>query len=168
MVRGRKGDAGRATHSVLRRSMTRFAALSLLALLILGIGTVLVSRDIAQEEARRDATNRAMGLANGVAAPLVNQDVRDGIPGAAATLALVLHNRIAEGSVQHVKLWSPDGTIIWADRAGLVGARFRQPSAVRALYGTRRASVELSDLDEPENVEEAGEAPLLEVYVGTF
>ncbi|MGY2874412.1 signal transduction histidine kinase [Marmoricola sp. URHA0025 HA25] len=146
--------------------MGRFAALSMLALVILGFGSFAVSQDIAEAEARRDAEARATGIANGTAAPLVNAAVRAGTPGAAATLGLVLRNRIAEGSVRHVKLWAADGTVIWADHTALVGLRFEQPPAVRALFGTHDTTVELSELGEPENVAEAGEAPLLEVYVG--
>jgi len=167
MVRGKRGDLATGSRSVLRRSMTRFASLSMVALLFLGVGIVLVSRDIAEEEARRDALNRARGLANGAAAPLVNGRVRDRVPGAAATLDLVMRNRIAEGSIRHIKLWTRDGTVFWSDQPGLIGSRFRQPSEVRALFDTQGAEVELSDLEEPENVDEAAEAPLLEVYVGS-
>jgi signal transduction histidine kinase len=166
MGRGKRHPA--SSGSVIRRSVGRFAALSMLALLILGVGIVLVSRDIAEDEARRDAQSRASGLANGVAAPLVDQSVRAHEPGASATLTLVMSNRIAEGSVRHVILWAADGTVIWSDRASLVGTRFRQRSDVRALFGTHRSTAELSDLEEPENMGQDSEAPLLEVYVGTF
>src|SRR3954462_8971302 len=162
MGRGKGEVVG--SRSVLRRSMIRFAALSMFALLLLGVGTVIVSRDIAQDEAGRDAQNRAMVLANGVAAPLVNRAVRAGTPAAMATLSLVLRNRIAEGSIEHIKLWASDGTVIWADNGAIVGMRFQQPAEIRALSGTRNATSELSDLQDAENVGEADEAPLLEVY----
>src|SRR3954470_8010816 len=167
MSRG-EGSPATSSRSVVRRSMGRFAALSMIALVVLGVGTVVVSRDIAEAEARRDAESRATGLANGIAAPLVNRAVRARTPGAAGTLALVMRNRIAEGAVEHVKVWAVDGTVIWADSERLIGSRFRQPADVRALYGTRRAHIELSDLREPENTSEADEAPLMEVYVGAF
>lgn len=154
--------------SVVRQALLRFTAWSIIALTFLAVGTILVSNHIARDEAVRDARVRGAGIAHGVAAPLVDHRVRAGMPSAVAQLDVAIENRMRDRSVNHVKLWSRDGRVIWSDEEELVGRTFDLPVDVVALFGTDNTVTELSGLDRADNVGDRAEGPLLEVYVGAF
>ena len=61
----------------------------------------------------RDARNRTIGIARGIAAPLVNSEVRQGDPDAMQELDSALRNRMSDGTVSHIVVWDVDGTPIW-------------------------------------------------------
>ncbi|QWZ08707.1 hypothetical protein KRR39_02280 [Nocardioides panacis] len=137
------------------------------ALVILAVGTTLVGGRVAQRQALREARTNASLLAQQVAAPLVNAAVRDGEPAATARLETEMRTRMRDRSLSHIKLWSADGTVLWADETSLTGRRYVLPADVRSLFGTRNVTAEVSGLDRAENVEERDEEELLEVYAGT-
>lgn len=161
------GQGEDALPSVLAPALRRFVAYTLLATLLLVAASVVVADRIAREHALDDAERQGVGLATRIAAPLVDAGVRAGGPGAADQLTTVMDNRMRDGSVQHVKIWNEDGQVIWSDQKEVVGRTFPLPADVSALFTEPGATAELSELDREENVAEAGEGPMLEVYVGT-
>lgn len=156
------------TSSVVRGAMLRFAASAVAAALALSVTTLLVADQIARQRALEDARRQASNLANRLAAPMIDGAVREGLPGAAATLDTVMANRMRDGSVQRVKVWDEDGTILWADAEELVGQVFPMEDSVAVLFGTRDTTAEVSNLDRAENVTERSAGELLEVYAGAF
>ncbi|GAA1479102.1 hypothetical protein GCM10009623_35480 [Nocardioides aestuarii] len=153
--------------SVLAPALRRFALYTLAATLILLVCSVWIAGRLAREHALHDATRQAEGLALRIAAPLIDADVRAGVPGSYDELTLVMDNRMRDGSVRHVKVWGEDGRVIWADEPELVGEGFTLPDEVVALFSNPGTSADLSELSRDENATESGEGPLLEVYVGT-
>src|SRR5687768_5307015 len=101
--------------SVVRKAVLRFLGWSLVALVVVGIATVAVSEHIAEDEALRDARFRGASMAHSVTAPLVDAAVRAGDPDAVSRLETIVQNRMRDGSVNHVKIWSSDGRVIWSD-----------------------------------------------------
>jgi signal transduction histidine kinase len=156
------------TGSVVQRAMLRFAVFTVVATVLLIVATVVLAARLAQNQALRDARVAASAIARTMAAPLVDQAVRTGQPGAASELNTVLGHRMQDGSVRHLKLWASDGTVIWADEKDLVGRRFFLPEDVSSLFGTTEATADVSDLSKPENAGERGHGKLLEVYVGAY
>jgi signal transduction histidine kinase len=152
--------------SVVRAAVLRYVTWSVLVVMVLGVGTLVIGHNLARDGAERDARLRGASIAQTIAAPLVDSQVRAGNPAALRRLGLVLRNRMSDGSIRHMKLWSRDGTLIWSDESALVGNRYPLAADVRELFGTRRVTAELSNLDQPENVGERGEGQLLEVYAG--
>lgn len=152
--------------SVVRTAVLRYVTWSVLVVLALAAGTVILGHNLARDGAVREARQRGATIAETIAAPLVNRRVRAGDPAELRRLSLVLRNRMSDGSVRHMKLWSRDGTVIWSDEQSLVGRRFPLPEDVRGLFGTHDVTAELSELDKAENVGERGEGELLEVYAG--
>ena len=156
------------TSPVVRSAVVRFTVWSLVMLLVLTAGAVLVANKIAQHQALADAREQASAIADKLAAPLVNREVRErGLP-AAERLDTVMMTRMADGSVRHVKLWDETGRVIWSDEDDLVGQRFAMEEDVTELFDTTKATAELSDLSKEENQLEQSEGELLEVYAGTF
>jgi signal transduction histidine kinase len=160
-------DTMSGSRSVVREAVIRFTAWSVVALVVLALGTLFIGGRIARDEALRDARIRGTGLARNIVAPLVNSAVRAHRPGAAKELNHILGNRMKDGSVAHIKLWSRSGEVIWSDETELVGRRFKLEEDERSLFGTDRSIAAVSDLDKAENVGERSEGELLEVYVGT-
>src|SRR3954451_5110787 len=152
--------------STVRGAIYRFAAGSLLVLVVVGLASFVVARDLARDTALKEARVRGAAFARGVGAPLVNSGVRAGDPTQMSRLNEVLRNRLVDGSIVHIKVWDRDGRVLWADEHGLPGHVFRLEPAGAALFGTNRVIAETSDLKDAENVLERSEAPLVEVYSG--
>src|SRR4051794_1426858 len=146
--------------------MYRFAAGSLLVLLVVGLATFVVAKDLARDTALKEARVRGSAFARGVGAPLVNHGVRIGDRTQMSKLNEVLRNRLVDGSIVHIKVWDRTGRVLWADEKGLPGRVFPLEPAVAALFGTNHVIAETSNLSGDENVMERGEAPLVEVYTG--
>ena len=158
-----KEEGGRS-RSIVHRSVLWFLGWSLCAMAVLAVGTVVVATELANDAALREATIRGAAIGRTVAGPLVNHRVRTGGPAERSTLDAVLRNRLDDQTIVHIKLWSRNGTVIWADEKKLVGRTFRLPPEVRKLFGTDAVSANFSDLSENENSAERADAPLLEVY----
>jgi signal transduction histidine kinase len=152
--------------SVLARAIRRFAWAVLLAVVVLGLGSVMLSRQIAREEALRDAQVSASGIARGLVSPQLDAGFRSGRAEGREPLSTVLERRMRDGSIVHLRIWDASGRVLWSDEKELVGRRFVLPKAVRELVGTSRSVAELPDSDRPENGGELVEGELLEVYVG--
>lgn len=152
----------------MREAVVRFAVSSVILLLALILTTVLLASHIARREALRDARARGYAIGNLIAAPQMNANVRAHQQGASDELTDVMRNRMSDGSVIHVKLWSQDGEVLWSDEKELVGQRFPLEDDVRKLFGTRQVIAEVSDLSKAESVSERSLGERIEVYAGTL
>lgn len=161
------GGGGTSGPSVVRAAMVRFALLSLLSGLVVTLGAVVAADQFARARAVTDARTRAVNLTERLAAPLVDGAVREGVPGAADQLTRVLTNRMRDGSVTHLRLWSEDGRVIWADEPELIGRTTSPvPENMAALFGTHDTYAGGTELS---GVMVGGEeTESLEVYVGAF
>jgi signal transduction histidine kinase len=163
----------RRQKSAVRQALFRFAASSMVLLLVLMLAIVLLADRIATQEALRDARVRGFTIGNLIAAPLVNARVRARVPGASENLTAVMRNRMGDGSMIHVTLWDKNGVVIWSDEKGLVGRQFALTSAVKAQFGTQAVTAEVCDLSEPQYrfsaqySRDRNLGELLQVYAGT-
>jgi len=144
----------------------RYVLSSLVVMLVVAAGSVLLARALAADLALEDASVRSSSFAQGVVAPLLSAQARNGNAAAMQAIDVLMTSRIADGTIEHAKLWDGDGRVIWSDERDLIGQRFALEPEDAALLGTRRVSAKLSDLSKPENIRERGDGPLLEVYVG--
>ncbi len=144
-----------------------FVICSLSFLLVLVAATFVLADMIARHSALEAASDEAAAISGLLAAPLLNQEVRDGDPEAMVRLDTALRQRLIDGSVRHMKLWDGQGRVIWSDEKALVGRTFELEESVSALLGTEDVVAELSDLSRTENdLEDQQQEELLEVYVG--
>lgn len=168
---GRLGRPGRpdvdsTTAAATRTALVRFVALSVATLLLLAVGAVVVGERIAKQWAIDDARLRGAAVATVIAGSLVDQKVRAGNPEALGRLGTVLRGAMAHGGIEHVKVWTPEGQVLWSDEDAVTGQRFPLDPAVERLFGTDGVTAELSTLDKAENTAERAEGELLEVYAG--
>ncbi|WP_157538389.1 MULTISPECIES: sensor histidine kinase [unclassified Nocardioides] len=150
-----------------RRALVEFVVCVLLSTVVVSLATLAVAERMSEKIAISEARTRGEAFTNGVAAPLVNTEVRAGDPAATAIFSDVMRNRLDAGSIVHMKLWGTDGTVLWSDETALIGRTFDLEEPVRDLAGGSFAHAELSSLDQPENELEPESGKLLEVYVGT-
>jgi two-component system NarL family sensor kinase len=127
------------------------------------IGGYFALRSVTIQEAERDTRERVQ-----VEGRLVETALTDGVlQGDARALRQLddlVQGQILGESVVRVKLWRPDGTILYSDEPRLIGQRFALGEDEAELLETGGADAELSDLAEPENRYERQEGKLLEAH----
>ncbi|MFS0734615.1 histidine kinase [Microbacterium sp. 1P10UB] len=102
-------------------------------------------------------------LAEAVVQPAVTDALADGDPAAAEALDALVRSRVLGDEVTRVKIWSPEGEVLYADEPQLIGRTFPLDEAQREALSDPQTRADISDLDEAENEFETG-GRLLEVY----
>jgi two-component system, NarL family, sensor kinase len=146
------------------RVVGRFVVANLIAVALLMAGSVWASGAAAREEAIEDALHRTDHLATLVVEPALDERLAAGDPAAVAALDEVLRDRLDDADVLRVKIWTPDGRIVYSDEPRLIGwTKEIGEDELEALEdgGTRAG---LSDLSQEENRFERSAGELLEVY----
>ncbi len=89
----------------------------------------------------------------------------DGDPAAVARMDRAVIGRVTAGSLVRVKLWTPEGQIVYSDQHGLIGASYPLAEDEQEVLRDNTVAAELSDLSAPENRFERDPGRLLEVYL---
>ena len=147
---------------------TRRVAVPLLAALAavvvaLALGAV-AARRLAEAEAVRDAAERADLIVKTAMQPVLTDRLVAGDPTALRELNQVVRQRVRGPRVVRVKLWRPEGVVLYADEPRLVGKTFELSDDEREALADGRTHAEVTDLNQPENGYESGHGKLLEVY----
>src|SRR4051812_20820671 len=146
-------------------AVAKFAVTAFLAVVLIGVGGVVVIRHVARDEALREAREFSRVAGRGIAEPLVTPGVLRGDPAALARLDRAVHRRILGGGVVRVKIWAPDGRIVYSDAPRLIGMRYRLGADEREALQTDGVYADASDLSRPENRYERRYHRLVEVYL---
>lgn len=147
----------------LARPLVAFALLGLLVLVMVAASGIVVIRRLATEQ----ALNEARQLTD-VSARVVERRVNDGLVTGDA-LALGAVARVVTDAVLHepivrVKIWTRDGTIVYADDPRLIGDTYSLGADDLEVLDHGGTVAEVSDLNRPENRFERTYGELLEVY----
>ena len=143
-----------------------FALLSAAAVALLGLALAGVETSHERSTAQRDAAASAQLLVQvGLQPHIQRSDMDTGLrPDAIAQLDSAFQAGLADGQLVRIKLWSPDGQVLYSDQHELIGQRFPiEDDLQESLDGELTADV--SHLDKAENVDERQFGELLEVYV---
>jgi signal transduction histidine kinase len=151
---------------VVGRALVQHAAISLLALLVVGAATAIICVRLVQSDALRQAETGGGAIADRVVAPLVTQGVYDGDLTALRNLDQRVRERMADDTIQRVKVWSPDGVIIYCDDPRQIGLKFPLDTDDKAALESGGVDSDISDLRKSENVLDHGFGESLEVYAG--
>lgn len=157
---------GFADRPELRRAIGWFLILNAVAIALVAGAAVAWSSVQARTHAIRTATEAARAIAEELITPLCTPSLRRGEQEAVETLDRVVRSRMRDGSITRIKLWSPDGQVLYSDSANLIGRTFLLNDEERALLGTDRSGAEISDLARPEHQDEVPAGRLVEVYLG--
>ncbi|HYH33612.1 MAG TPA: ATP-binding protein [Nocardioides sp.] len=150
--------------AVARSPMVQFMALGLLLFLVLAVVSDRLTDRAAEDESLGDARATTWILAHSVVEPSLTEELVAGDPGAIDRFDREVLGRLLVGDVRRIKMWAPDGTIVYSDQTELIGERFELGGAERRILREGGTDAEVSALDEPENRLEAGETGLVEVY----
>jgi two-component system NarL family sensor kinase len=145
------------------RPVVVFVLLGTLALVLVAASGLLVVRRLADEQALKEARQLTE-----LSARAVQQQVTDGlVTGNAPSLAAVtsvVHTAVLHEPVVRVKIWSPDGTIVYSDEPRLIGDHYELGQEDLDVLAHGGVVAELSDLEAPENRFERPFGQLVEVY----
>ena len=136
------------------------------AIVVVGVSLAgsVASRHIAEREAVTDAARDTGLLADAVVQPALTDSLLRGDPQTLARMDGVVRTNVLTTSVVRVKIWTPDGKIVYSDESRLVGEQFRLDADARGVLSHPKVKAEVSNLSRPENRYERGLGKLLEVY----
>ncbi len=136
----------------------------------MALGALLLGllSQISTNEALSSARERARIAGYGVVEPVTSGDLlRDGAAQADAITVLdqLVLGRVLSEQVVRVKIWTTDGTIVYADERNLIGRSFPPKADHAAVIKSGQIDAELADTNSPENEFERDSGRLLEVYM---
>jgi two-component system NarL family sensor kinase len=134
----------------------------LVIVLVAGAGYFVIRR-IAVDRAIDDARQLTL-LSSRVVEQRVSDGILKGDAFATGQVASVIDTAVLHEPIVHVKLWGPDGTILYSDEPKAIGKKYASGAQELAELSKNQTSAEISDLTAPENKYEEGSGPLLEVY----
>jgi len=134
----------------------------LVIVLVAGAGYFVIRR-IAVDRAIDDARQLTL-LSSRVVEQRVSDGILKGDAFATGQVASVIDTAVLHEPIVHVKLWGPDGTILYSDEPKAIGKKYASGAQELAELSKDQTSAEISDLTAPENKYEEGSGPLLEVY----
>ena len=140
----------------------------LVAVIALGGLTLYVVSGISTSESLNAAKERARLAGYGIVEPSLQSALLAGRPEsdhALAALDTIVQTRVLSERVVRVKIWSPDGRIIYSDEPRLIGAQFAPKPDHAEVLRNGGIRAELSNMSNPENRLERASGPLLEVYL---
>jgi signal transduction histidine kinase len=159
------GRRGRTGGWIVAIQVGQFALAGLLALGLVGYATNVASRRVGEREAIVDARSTTVVKAQAVVEPAVTDELVTGDPAAVARVAEVVERNVLNTSLVRVRVWTPDGTIVYSDEPRAIGLHYTLGDDEIESLATGRISAEVSDLSKPENRFERSFGKLLEVYL---
>ena len=145
----------------------RFALVGLLSLVLVSAVTAWASRRFGTERAIAEAKNVTWVSMKGIIEPVLDDALLDMDRDALDRVDAAVRKSVLRGSLVRVKIWSPDGTIVYADEPRLIGQRFELDAGKLSVFAGGEGKADISNLSEPENRYETETAKLLEVYQRT-
>jgi two-component system, NarL family, sensor kinase len=148
----------------LRRIIVALTLIALVLVAVVLVGATLAASRLADREAVNDAANTANLLATSVVTPALTDDLLTSQPAAVARMDQAVRRSVLPNGIVRVKLWRPDGTIVYSDDARLIGRTFALDDEQRAALASPQTRAHVSTLDRSENEFEQFEGKLVEVY----
>lgn len=147
-----------------RRATLQFTAAGLVTFAVVAVLAVPVVRTLAKNEAINDARMKTWTLSAAVITPNLSDGLLTGDPAAVRRMDAAVAGRVTVKTVIRVKIWTPDGRIVYSDEPRLIGERFALDDEETEALRTGESDAEVSDVSRPENRFERGRGDVLEVY----
>jgi signal transduction histidine kinase len=142
----------------------RIAAAAAVVMVLVVLVATFASRRLAEREAVNDAARTTDLFAESVLQPALRDGITSGQPEAVARLRDVSASGMQASRIVRIKLWTPDGRVVFSDEPLLVGQKFPLGDEQRSVLARPQTRAEISALHRPENRLERGQGKLLEVY----
>ncbi|MDQ1649547.1 MAG: two-component system, NarL family, sensor kinase [Frankiaceae bacterium] len=148
-----------------RRALLRFVLASVVVAIAVGAVGAEAGRRAARIESIHNARNLTETLAHAVVEPQLGDGLYTGSADAIARLDSVIPGRVTDGVLVRVKIWTPEGRIVYSDEHALIGSAYPLGEDEKDALATGQVDAGLSDLSAPENRFERGQGRMLEVYL---
>ncbi len=148
----------------LRSVLLRFALAAIGALILVGVAGTIVSRNTAEDQSVHDVAQLTNVIANSVVQPALKDAMATNSDAARRGLDALIRKGVLSSSLVRVKIWTPQGQIVYSDETLLIDKRFDLDAQVRETFAHPQTRAEISDLSSPENRFERGQGTMLEVY----
>ena len=102
-------------------AVTRFALAGLVALAVVGVIGVLVTRNIGRSEDLKHARDVTRIVGRGIVEPNLPRGLVEQRPAAIARLNRLVHQRVLHDPIVRVKVWTPSGRLLYSDEPRLIG-----------------------------------------------
>jgi signal transduction histidine kinase len=146
-------------------AVAQYAMSGFAALVVLATGGVYVLEHVGRAEAIRNAKQLTALAGHGVVGQHLTPALEHGDPAALGQMDAVVRRTLAGGRIVRVKIWLPNGRIVYSDQHRLIGSAYELGDDERAALRSGQTHADVSDLREPENRFERGFGKLLEVYL---
>lgn len=133
------------------------------AIVVVGVLGSLAAKQLAEREAVNDAATMAGVVAETVVQPVLSDELIAGDPAAISSFDAVVRRSVLSDTIVRVKLWTPEGKVIYADEPQLIGRSFTLDTDQREALAGPTTVAEVSDLANQENAFEHADR-LVEVY----
>lgn len=148
-----------------RKIVVRVATAALGVLVLVGVLGIVVVRSMAEQEALNDASQLTDLLATTVIMPALEDSLLDGDRAAQQRFDAVVRQRVlADNAFLRVKIWSPEGVVLYSDEPELIGQQFSLGEDQRKVLSSPATVAEVSNLTKSENAFEKAQGKLVEVY----
>src|SRR4051794_5538260 len=119
-----------------RRELAVFVGGGLLTTVVVGAAAGFISHSIAHQQALDDSARVTERLASLVIGPLVPGCLAKD-PSATAALDRVVNDRMSDGTLMEVTIWSADGTVLYSDQAEDIGKTLPPSDGLNAAIAAR-------------------------------
>lgn len=154
-----------AEHSEVRTAVVKFLLMGVLALVLVALPVTFWVRAEAEDHALHEAILVTQRLADHTAGPLVTEKLLAGDPAAVSELDQKVGPWLDKEGVLRIKIWNPDGKVVYSDQSALIGQVFELRAPERKLLAGGEATASLGHQQEFENQFESADGELVEVYV---
>ena len=149
-------DGARRERWIVARPVAQFALIGLAGLFTVGVATLVASQRIGQREAITDARTTTLVRAQGLVEPAVTNTLVTGDPAAVAAVARAVEHGVLDATLVRVKIWTPNGTIVYSNEPRLIGQTFASATTSSTALHSGLITAGVSNLTEPENRYEVG------------
>ncbi|MDV8146956.1 sensor histidine kinase [Arthrobacter sp. B10-11] len=152
-------------HSEVRTAVVKFLLMGGLALVLVALPITFWIRAAAESHALNESIVVTQRLADHSAAPLITAGLLAGDPSAISDLDRMFRPWLDKEGVLRVKIWNPDGKVLYSDQKSLIGQVFGLPGPELKLLADGDARATLGRQQDQENQFESAAGELVEVYV---
>jgi len=146
-----------------RRALVHFALAGVVTVLLIAVAGAFISRTVAESQALAEARRVNGVVARTVVEPRLRDGVLTGEPEAIAEMRDAAR-LLTAGPVLRMKLWTPDGHVVFSDDERLIGRQYPLEHDEAEVLVTGDAAAEITDLSRAENDLEHDLGTLVEVY----
>jgi signal transduction histidine kinase len=148
----------------LRRIVVQAVVLVSLVIAVVAAAAIIVNQRIAKQEAVHEVARTTDLLAESVVQPALTDAMLSNPAAAEAGLSAKLSSALRSADVVRVKLWSPQGLVLYSDEKRLAGRTFGLDDEAQQALTVPQTEAGITDSSRPENAYESSLGKLLEVY----